>query len=235
MLLLSSKSIPPPLIRPLESEFRNATARYDLFAHKMDPITAIATVAKIALAIKTWVDDKSEKDEAIIEVGETVGRLSNILDHLSMKANYGEIDLVVTPQILSLGSVLTKTLQDIRIWTPRTLGLKKILATLVPRKVIEVIREDERKIMQQLVILMFALSTTSNHPAGSGRSEDNSKPNALKWIRNPEVADFWGTYVGRHVLNPSLYQLTMRYFMFRQPISSLPCNAGIRNNWKSQS
>jgi len=131
----------------------------------------------------------------------------------------GRLTLVI-PQILSLGSVLTKTLHDIRIWTPRTLGLKKIVASLVPRKVIEIIREDERKIMQQLVILMFALSTTSNHHPGSGRTaKDNSKPNALKWIRNPEVADFWATYVGRHVLNPSQYQLTVRYFMFRQPIS----------------
>ena len=60
----------------------------------MDPIAAISTVANIAVAIKTWVDDQADKDDVILEVGQMVARLSNILDHLSMKASLGEIDLV---------------------------------------------------------------------------------------------------------------------------------------------
>ena len=181
----------------------------------MDPIAAISTVANIAVAIKTWVDDQADKDDVILEVGQMVARLSNILDHLSMKASLGEIDLVVAPQILSLGSVLTKTLQDIQSWTPRKLGLRKVVATLVPRKVIEIIREDERRIMQQMIILMFALSATGHHPESSRPAEDNSKPNALKWIRNPEVADFWGTYVGRQVITPKYKSTDNEVFFVR--------------------
>jgi hypothetical protein len=166
----------------------------------MDPVSVIATVANTALAIKKWLDDTAEKNEAITEIGGTINRLSNVLDLLSTKARLGEVDSMIIPDIDYLGSILTKTLQDVRVWTPHGLNVKKIVATLSPAKVVEIIREDERKIMQQLIMLMFTLATRNylNDPVHA--PDENAKPNALKWIRNPEVADFWGAFVGSKVI-----------------------------------
>jgi hypothetical protein len=167
----------------------------------MDPLTAITTAANIALTIKKWVDDTAEKNEAIIAIGSTINRLSNVLGLLATKARAGEIDSIITPEIDYLGSLLTKTLQHVRVWTPHRLNVKKIVATLNPATVVEVIREDERKIMEQLIMLMFALSARSYANDGVHAPDDNVQPNALKWIRNPEVADFWGAFVGSKVFN----------------------------------
>jgi hypothetical protein len=185
----------------------------------MDPVTAITTVANIALAIKKWLDDTAEKSEAIVAIGSTINRLSNVLDLLATKARVGEIDSIITPEIDYLGSILTKTLQDVRVWTPRGLNVKKIVATLTPAKVVEVIREDERKIMEQLIMLMFALSARSYV---NDRVHVPEEPNALKWIRNPEVANFWAVFVGSKVIRRPEHQLIRRFFSFQPLTLRLP-------------
>jgi hypothetical protein len=162
-----------------------------------DPVSVIAAVISIASAIKGWIDDTTTKDETIIQIQETVSRVSNILNHLSVSKPLKD-DKLLDPELLCLGSILTKTFEHIRVWQPKRLNFKKVVALVRPTSVTAVLRADERNISQQIIMVLFAMSTTTF--LGSKQSDDrDGKPNALKWIRNPEVADFWEKQVGVEV------------------------------------
>jgi hypothetical protein len=164
----------------------------------MDPVSILATVLNITVAIRTWIDDSSTKDETITQIHETTTRLSNILTHLSNSKPIKD-DKILDPELLCLGSILTKTFEHIRVWQPKRLNFKKVVGFVRPTSVTTILRADERSISQQIILVLFAMSTTSFLQTTSSQLQTEGKPNALKWIRNPEVADFWEKQVGIEV------------------------------------
>ena len=172
----------------------------------MDPVAVISTVIHVAIAVKAWIEQTKQKDEVMEDLESTVERLSNILQHLSNKARVGMVNDLLSPEILCLGSILNKTYEHLRVWRPKDWTIKKVVAVVSPNTATEILRYDERKISGQLIMLLFALSTTSYLQNDKIKEVGGieGKPNALKWVRNPEVADFWGKYVGSDVRNLAL-------------------------------
>lgn len=181
----------------------------------MDPVTVISSVIRVAIAVKAWIDETKHKDEVMEDLGGTVDRLSNILQHLSSKARVGLVKEILSPEILCLGSLLNKTHEHLRVWRPKDWTIKKAVAFVSPNTATEILRNDERKISAQLIMLLFALSTTSYLENDKIKDVERTegKPNALKWVRNPEVADFWGKYVGSDVRNLGSYVLNVFRFL----------------------
>jgi len=177
----------------------------------MDPVTVINAVIRVAIAMKAWIDQTKQTDEVMEDLGGTVDRLSNILQHLSSQARVGMVNELLSPEILCLGSILNKTYEHIRVWRPNDWTIKKVVAFVSPNTATEILRNDERKISAQLIMLLFALSTTRYLENDKIKEVERTegKPNALKWVRNPEVADFWGNYVGSDVQNLGSYVLNV--------------------------
>lgn len=86
---------------------------------------------------------------------------------------------------------------------------QKAIAFVRPNTATAILRGDERKISAQLIMLLFAMSTTSYLQSDMIKEVERTKgkPNALTWVRNPEVADFWEKYVGAEVQNLNSYIL----------------------------
>jgi len=94
-----------------------------------------------------------------------------------------------------------------RTSTGRKFSLRSAIGVLRPSCVIAELEKDQKRINDQILQLLLALTvmsfannaTTQSHNA----PQEAGRPNALKWIRNPEVAEFWGKYIGAEV--PSFY------------------------------
>lgn len=167
----------------------------------MDPVSVVTTVVHVAVAVKTWIDETKEKDEVMDDLGGTIDRLSNILQHLLSKARSGMVDEILSPEVLSLGSVLNKTYEHLRVWRPKDWTIKKVIAFVNPSSATAALRNDGKKISDQLIMLLFAMSTTSYLQNDNVKDVERAKgrPNALTWVRNPEVSDFWEKFVGAEV------------------------------------
>jgi hypothetical protein len=166
----------------------------------MDPISSITTVIHLAVAVKQWIDETNEKEEILVEISETVDRLSNILNVLSSS---GKKDDNLVAAIKSLGAHLKKTYEHLRVWKPKDLSFHKVMAFIHPTSVSDVLQKDQKQISDTILVVLLALSAI-----GFGKSNLDSteaKPNARKWIRNLEVADFWEKHVGMEVSSLCLF------------------------------
>ena len=97
------------------------------------PVSAISTVITIALKVKRWIDDTRDTEEILLDISATVDRLSNVLDRKHEKEP--SLDAVVS----SLGGLLKKTYEHLRVWKPRKLGIRKVVAFIHPVTVTEVL------------------------------------------------------------------------------------------------
>src|ERR1700738_1732914 len=97
----------------------------------MDFAGIISSAALTISAIAKWDDEISERNETLIDISTAVARLSSILDLLRKKAETGELNTIIGPEILALGAVLKKTLEHVEIWRNRR-GRKGILALFNP-------------------------------------------------------------------------------------------------------
>ena len=159
-----------------------------------DPVSAISTVITIALKVKQWIDDTHEKEEILLDISATVDRLSNVLSVLERKH---EKDSSLDAAVSSLGALLKKTYEHLCVWKPKKLGIHKVVAFIHPITVTEVLQKDQKAISDSILVVLLALSAVGY--MRSEKAEDTQRPNVLKWIRNPEVADFWGKHVGADV------------------------------------
>jgi hypothetical protein len=175
----------------------------------MDFAGIISSAALTISAIAKWDDEISERNETLIDISTAVARLSSILDLLRKKAETGELNTIIGPEILALGAVLKKTLEHVEIWRNRR-GRKGILALFNPSYVLAKLQNDERKISQQIIELLFAVAVSD--------LSQNGKPNVHQWIRNHEVLRFWEVHVGNEV-QPCLRGLIHRHFLLLQRYS----------------
>jgi len=90
--------------------------------------------------------------------------------------------------------VLKKTLEHIQIWRDRNIK-RSLIAIIRPSHVIAKLQNDERKMSQQTIELLFALSAAN--------FTDQGRPKVRQWIRNHEVADFWEKQIGFEVTTGS--------------------------------
>ena len=150
-------------------------------------LSAIGTAASIA----QWSEQISERNETLDDLNATVSRLSNILEFLRSKVEREELNEIVGLEVLALGSVLRKTLEHIQIWRNRNIK-RSLIAVVRPSYVIAKLQDDERKMSQQTIELLFAFSAANFTKTG--------RPNMRKWIRNEEVGDFWETQIGLDVI-----------------------------------
>ena len=162
-----------------------------------EPVSVvIATVVHTAVLIKKWIDETQKKEETILNISQTVQRVSNILQTLSAGARVRQNNDILASEILCLGSALNKTLEHLFVWSPRKFGIKKVISFVNPSTVTEILREDERNINQQIIMVLFMLSTLNYLQT---TENECPAPNALNWIKNEGVAKFWEDHVGREV------------------------------------
>jgi hypothetical protein len=183
-----------PILTP---EYKHNIKRVAQHPNMVDPISVLTLAMTTGLAIKNWIEARGEKEETLANMSETVSRLSHILDILQPKVESQSDNTLLTLEVLQLGSILTKTLEHLSVWKPRKLNMKRVINFVKPTTVTLILQADERRISQQVIMILFALSITSYI---KGMNNDQAKPNALKWIRNLEVAHFWDSYVGREVI-----------------------------------
>jgi hypothetical protein len=176
----------------------------------MEVLAVITTVYTLAQSINTWVEERAEKEVVIRQISGTVAQIQHILLPLQEAGSAIEIQAQTVGAVKSVGGVLKRTQEHLLVWEYRR--SRRIFATLSPSSVIKQLKEDERQLSQQLILLLASIAVvgfvnkqrkrlSSLIPAPAVvRSKPPSRQSLiLDSISNREVKEFWSGYVGAEV------------------------------------
>lgn len=191
----------------------------------MDALAVITTVYNLVQSISKWLEDRTEREATVHQISTTITSIQQILQPLHDSTHTITIEPQTLGVVKSIGRTLKGTQEHLFVWQDQR--SRRILATLSPSSVVKQLREDERQLSQQLILLLTSLAvvyfvenrnnrqsvlpiTTAVHPRPISR-----QPKVLDSIGNKEVRDFWNGYVGAEVRSLDL----SRNFELRSPTS----------------
>jgi hypothetical protein len=174
----------------------------------MDVLTAITTIYTLARDIITWVENQAEKEVVIHQISGTIAQIQHILLPLQEAGQAIGVQPQTVGAIKSIASVLNRTQDHLRVWKYQR--SRRIVATLSPSSVINQLKEDERQLSQQLVLLLTSIavinfvererrSSFMPAPAVVSSKQAFTESMFLNSINNREVKEFWSGYVGAQV------------------------------------
>ncbi|KAF9456832.1 hypothetical protein BDZ94DRAFT_1241245 [Collybia nuda] len=169
----------------------------------MEFLAVVTTVYALAKSIHTWVEEYEEKHATIRQISGIISQIQHILMPLQDDRDPIEIEPQTLGAIRSIGGALKKTQEHLVVWKHRRSS--RIFAAFSPSSVIKQLKEDERQLSQQLILLLTSIAVVgfvqkqrkrrSLIPRSIG-SWEKQESVVLASIGNFEVKQFWRAYVG---------------------------------------
>lgn len=175
----------------------------------MEVLGLITTVYTLAQGINTWLEERIEKEVTIRQISGTIAQIQHILLPLRGDEELMHIEPQTLGAIRSVGGALKQTQEHLLVWEYRR--SRRIFATFSPSSVIKQLKEDERQLSQQLILLLASIAVVgfvekqrkrrSVLPASTllGTKPVSRQSMVLGPISNKEVIEFWSGYVGAEV------------------------------------
>jgi hypothetical protein len=170
----------------------------------MDPISTMHSLYTLAISAKTWLDARQEKDATISSISATVTRISDVVAPLQGPAAKA-LDPTILAAFLGISDVLCRTREHLIAWgAAKPVSLTGITVFLDPAHVTKALKEDERDLNSQLVMMLFTLTMKEffrNTPGTSSEPKETKGDDRfyLGTNTNEEVAVFWRDYIGAKV------------------------------------
>ncbi|KAF5374469.1 hypothetical protein D9615_009029 [Tricholomella constricta] len=187
----------------------------------MEFLSVATAVYGLAKATAEWLDEHTEKEATVQQISTTISQIQTILFPFQSVHNDTTSHAHAEPQVLScissIGQSLRRTQEHLEEWERKPSS--KVLAFISPLTVVSQLRDDDRELHQQLVVLIAAISILgyigNHHPNHGDRpsaplpytprisspptkhldpSKTSSPPHAAS-----DVQRFWNEYVGEKV------------------------------------
>jgi len=202
----------------------------------MDPISIIASVIALASALQTWLSAREEQNEVVQSLSFTVKRISAIIDPLHSKDTAERLNPAVVDTFRGLGEALLRTREHLGLLEDSGDGgsanvykrVVKVVKFLRPADVVKKLQNDERQLTNQLVLVLFAITTQSffnNHVPGRGGHDTTQGEIILAGVTNREIREFWRDYVGAKVVcvPPEVFIASVKAW-YRSGLPESTCN-----------
>jgi hypothetical protein len=168
---------------------------------EMDPISVITTVYAIAMGLTQWIDDRKDKGETLKRLSGTVARVCDALRLLQSVPIKNSVDQSVTDSVKSLGDTLRRTQERLLLYGNKR--SRNIIAFISPSTITSQLKEDERQLNNQLIIIIFCMTAMGYLKSLNDNAvmpvPVTAEPPVLASISNADVKEFWRDYVGGKV------------------------------------
>jgi hypothetical protein len=161
----------------------------------MDPLSILSTVLSTSIAIYHWVDALKSKENAILDLRNSLSSITIVLHPLREKAASGALDSQagVLACIQDLGECLNSAREHLQTWQEseaRKAGSisRRILAFLDPSQVINMVKEDHTRLNRTITTLTLAIQLAWTPGLQS--------TSPLDLITNLEAKAFWRQMIG---------------------------------------
>lgn len=166
----------------------------------MDPVSTLLRVCSVAISVKQWLDDRKDKDTAMTDLTTTVSRIYDILSPFRSPSAASRLDQTLLDSIRGIGDILSRTKEHLMASQEKL--TERLTAFFKPAAVAQQLRDDERQLSHQLIIMLFSMSVlqffSSNTTVSTPQNQVQSSL-VLSSIGNQEVKEFWRDYVGAKV------------------------------------
>ncbi|KZO92658.1 hypothetical protein CALVIDRAFT_557417 [Calocera viscosa TUFC12733] len=185
----------------------------------MDPISIVTSVCAVAAALQVWLSARAEQSEITHTLGLTVGRICAIILPFQAAETVDRLDPAVVDTFRGLGDALARTRDHLLLLeggepqgkSKSGVGkgkdvLKRAVNFLRPAEVSKKLRDDERQLTNQLVLVLFGVTMQSffkNSVPGQGGSNARDQTQSdvvLSSVENQEIREFWRDYVGAKIV-----------------------------------
>jgi hypothetical protein len=177
----------------------------------MEALPIIMAVYTLATGLRSWLDQRAEKERIVEEISAIISRIHNIL--LLLKA-IQTIDVLVLDSVRGIGDALKRTKEHLLVWEYKR--THRLSSLFVRSTTLGQLKGDARQLDQQLILLLTSLAVVqySHSQSGNSSSSANSElglsalrvagatrspATALDWVENKDVKAFWCHYVGEKV------------------------------------
>jgi hypothetical protein len=170
----------------------------------MDPISAIHSLISLASAVKAWLDARQEKEAVIVSISTAVTRIYDVIAPLEGPAAKS-LDLNVVSAFLGIGDVLHRTKEHLIAWgVKRPNSLSGITIFFAPGQINKALKEDERDLNNQLIMMLFTLAMKEFFHDTASPESQRADHFYLGSVVNEKILGFWRDYIGAKVAWPSL-------------------------------
>ncbi|KAJ3513806.1 hypothetical protein NLJ89_g2744 [Agrocybe chaxingu] len=168
----------------------------------MEVVSVALTVCTICKAIETWIDLRAEKEEIIKQISSTVLQIHNILLPFASTEFKGTGEKELSNCIRSVGDVLQRTKEHLVVWVFKR--SRKIVAFLNPAALVKMLKDDERQLNNQLIILLTSVAVVGyfrDHAKEAAQISPVLAPPAysidpLGELSDAQAQEFWRGYIG---------------------------------------
>jgi hypothetical protein len=163
----------------------------------MDPLTGIKSLFGLAILLRTWLEERKEKDSTVKAISSHISRICTLMEPFQGANN---LDPSIQHGFLAIGDVLARTKEHLLVWgNKRSYSLGSVLDFLDPASVTKKLKEDEQQLSQQLVVMLFSIAVIGYFRDRSPMSEKDKNTFVFGSVRNKEVMEFWQRYIGARV------------------------------------
>lgn len=163
----------------------------------MEVISVALTVCTLCKAIESWVDQHAKTEATITQISATVIQIRHILSPFASADFKGTGEAQLCDCIRSVGDVLQRTKEHLLAWSYKR--SQKIVAFLNPAALIKQLRDDERQLSNQLILLLTSVAVVGyfrDHAKDAPRIGLPDDVGPLADLKDPQAAEFWRDYLG---------------------------------------
>ncbi|KDR84483.1 hypothetical protein GALMADRAFT_237358 [Galerina marginata CBS 339.88] len=171
----------------------------------MDVLAAATTVCSLCNLIVAWIDKLAEKETLLVQISSTVLQIRNILHPFASSTFSGTGEQQLSASIRSVGDLLQRINEDLLVYQIKR--TKKVLAFLNPAALVQKLKEDQRQLNHQMVVLIASITTVGyfrDHARDAERmlvdkTQKYGIPqtyNLLDELHAKDARGFWQDYIG---------------------------------------
>jgi len=188
----------------------------------MESLAAATAVGSLCKQIMTWIDQLAEKETLLIQISSTVSQICNILDPFTSATFEGTGEQQLSASIRSVGDVLQRINEDLLVYQSKR--IKKVLTFLNPQALVQKLKEDQRQLNHQMVILIASITTVGYFRDHAPSRDDASKLvrevqksgdthtyNLLDELHADDAREFWRDYIGAKASSLIVGQIAMAW------------------------
>ncbi|KDR81171.1 hypothetical protein GALMADRAFT_222682 [Galerina marginata CBS 339.88] len=177
----------------------------------MDVLAVATTVCALCKAIETWIDQIAQKELLLRQISSNVAQIRNILSPFASAQYNGKGEIQLSEAIRSVGDVLQRTREHLVAWNYKR--AQKIVSFLNPSALVQQLKDDQRQISHQLIILLTSIAVVGYFR--DHRSDDTTltlvEPDlgddgstirdfeAKDELVHQDAKEFWQDYIGAKV------------------------------------
>ncbi|KAJ3505451.1 hypothetical protein NLJ89_g7408 [Agrocybe chaxingu] len=169
----------------------------------MEVISVALTVCTLCKVIESWIEQRAEKEATITQISATVVQIRNILSPFASAEFKGTGEAQLCDCIRSIGDVLQRTKEHLLVWGYKR--SRKIVAFLNPAVLVKQLRDDERQLNNQLIILLTSVAVVGyfrDHAKDAVQPQINPPPyevGPLDELKDQQALEFWRDYIGAKI------------------------------------